>query len=104
LRPTSKECSPRVCGAVRSWSWTTSAPTRKGERIKELIEERGCELLYLPPYSPDLNPIEEAFSKIKRILRKAEVRSREALIEAMGKALDAITSQDARGFFEHCGY
>ena len=76
----------------------------KGERIKELIEERGCELLYLPPYSPDLNPIEEAFSKIKRILRKAEARSREALIEAMGKALDAITSQDARGFFEHCGY
>jgi transposase len=76
----------------------------KGERIKELIEERGCELLYLPPYSPDLNPIEEAFSKIKRILRKAEARSREALVEAMGKALDAITSQDARGFFEHCGY
>ena len=76
----------------------------KSERIKELIEERGCELLYLPPYSPDLNPIEEAFSKIKRILRKAEARSREALVEAMGKALDAITTHDARGFFEHCGY
>jgi len=86
LRPTSKECSPRVCGAVRSWSWTTSASTRKGERIKELIEERGCELLYLPPYSPDLNPIEEALSKIKRILRKAQARSREALVEAMGRA------------------
>ena len=76
----------------------------KGERIKELIEERGCKLLYLPPYSPDLNPIEEAFSKIKGILRKAEARSREALVEAMGKALDAITRRDARGFFEHCGY
>ena len=70
----------------------------KGERVRELIEERGCELLYLPPYSPDLNPIEEAFSKIKGILRKAEGRSREALIEAMGRALDAITPQDAQSF------
>jgi len=76
----------------------------KGERIKELIEERSCELLYLPPYSPDLNPIEEAFSKIKGILRLAAARSREALVEAMGRALDAVTSRDARGFFEHCGY
>jgi transposase len=76
----------------------------KGDRLRELIESAGCELLYLPPYSPDLNPIEEAFSKIKGILRKAGARSREALIEAMGRALDAITSQDARGFFEHCGY
>ena len=76
----------------------------KGDRVRELIEERGCELLYLPSYSPDLNPIEEAFSKIKGILRKAEARSREALIEAMGRALEAITSQDAEGFFRHCGY
>jgi transposase len=76
----------------------------KGERVRELIEERGCELLYLPPYSPDLNPIEEAFAKIKGILRKAEGRSREALIEAMGRALDAITPQDAQSFFRHCGY
>jgi transposase len=76
----------------------------KGERVGELVEGRGCELLYLPPYSPDLNPIEEAFSKIKGILRKAEARSRQALIEAIGRALDAITSQDAKGFFEHCGY
>ena len=50
------------------------------------------------------NPIEEAFSKIKGILRKAQARSREALIEAMGRALDAITSPSVRGFFEHCGY
>jgi len=76
----------------------------KGERIRELIEARSCELLYLPAYSPDLNPIEEAFSKIKGILRKAEARSREALIEAVGRAFDAITSWDTRGFFEHCGY
>jgi transposase len=76
----------------------------KGERIRELVEARGCQLLYLPPYSPDLSPIEEAFSKIKGILCNAQARSREALIEAMGRALDAITPQDARGFFEHCGY
>ena len=56
----------------------------KGERVRELIEHKGCELLYLPPYSPDLNPIEEAFSKVKGILRKAEARTREALVEAMG--------------------
>ena len=76
----------------------------KGERVRELVEGRGCELLYLPPYSPDLNPIEEAFSKIKSILRKAQARNREGLIEAMGRALDAITSQEAKGFFQHCGY
>jgi transposase len=76
----------------------------KGERVRELIEERGCELLYLPPYSPDLNPIEEAFSKVKRILRKAESRTREALIEAIGAAISAVKAKDARGFFEHCGY
>ena len=56
----------------------------KGERVRELIEHKGCELLYLPPYSPDSNPIEEAFSKVKGILRKAEARTREALVEAMG--------------------
>jgi transposase len=76
----------------------------KGGRVKELIEEHGCELLYLPPYSPDLNPIEEAFSKVKRIVRKAESRMREALVEAMGTAISTVTAKDARGFFEHCGY
>jgi len=76
----------------------------KGEAVRELVEARGCELLFLPPYSPDYNPIEEAFSKIKVLLRKAEARTREALIEAMGKAISAVTPQDVRGFFEHCGY
>jgi transposase len=78
--------------------------SHKGGRVKELIEERGCELLYLPPYSPDLNPIEEAFAKIKALLRKAGARTREALIEAMGRALEAVTVKDAHGFFEHRGY
>ena len=76
----------------------------KGERVRELIEGRGCELAYLPSYSPDFNPIEEAFSKIKGLIRKAEARSREALLEAIGTAISAITDQDIRGFFEHCGY
>ncbi len=76
----------------------------KRDRVRALVEARGCQLMYLPAYSPDLNPIEEAFAKVKSILRKAEARSREALIEAMGEALNAITSRDARGLFEHCGY
>jgi transposase len=76
----------------------------KGERIRELIEERGCELVYLPSYSPDLNPIEEAFSKIKGLVRKAQARTKEALIESIGSALSAVTSGDARSFFEHGGY
>ena len=76
----------------------------KGERVRELIERQGCELLYLPPYSPDFNPIEEAFAKIKSLMRKAEARSREALLEAMSTAISALSAQDARGFLEHCGY
>jgi transposase len=68
------------------------------------IEERGCEHLYLPPYSPDFNPIEQAFSKVKGILRGAEARTRESLIEAMGLALEAVSAGDARGYFGHCSY
>jgi transposase len=76
----------------------------KGERVRELIEGRGCSLLFLPPYSPDFSPIEEAFSKIKALLRKAAVRVREALVEAIGRAISAVTPEDAMGFFSHCGY
>jgi transposase len=79
-------------------------PAHKPRRVRELIERRGCELLYLPGYSPDYNPIEEAFSKIKEILRRASARTREALVEAMGRALSAVSSQDAQSFFEHAGY
>jgi transposase len=74
------------------------------KRVRELIEGKGCELLYLPPYSPELNPIEEAFSKVKRILRKIGARGKEALIKAMGRALRAVSIEDVRGFFAHCGY
>jgi transposase len=76
----------------------------RGERVRELIESRGCELIYLPPYSPDFNPIEEAFAKLKALLRKAGARSHEVLIEAMGWALSAVTERDVRNFFEHRGY
>jgi transposase len=76
----------------------------KGERVRWLIEARGCGLLYLPPYSPDLNPIEEAFSKIKGILRRAEARTHEALVRAIGAAISAITTTDVWGFFGHYGY
>jgi len=69
--------------------------SHKGPRVRELVEARGCELLYLPAYSPDLNPIEEAFSKLKALLRKAGGRTREALMEAMGRALDTVTANDA---------
>ena len=78
--------------------------SHKGPRVREMIEAAGASLLYLPPYSPDLNPIEEAFSKLKGALRRAEARSREALIEAMGVALSAVSARDARGFFAHRGY
>ena len=74
------------------------------KRIRELVEQQGCELFYLPAYSPDYNPIEEAFAKIKNLLHKAAVRSKEALLEAIGTALSAVTAADIRGFFEHAGY
>ena len=73
--------------------------------MRELIEKRGCELVFLPPYSPEFNPIEQAFSKVKGMLRGAEARTREALIEAMGRALCAARAPaDVSGFFGHCGY
>jgi transposase len=74
------------------------------KKVRDLIEERGCELLYLPSYSPDLNPIEEALSKVKHILRKIGARTKDVLIEAMGLALGAVSAQDTRGYFVSCGY
>ncbi len=77
----------------------------KGDRVRELVQERGCEVLFLPSYSsPDFSPIEEAFSKLKALLRRAQARTKEALVEAIGQALDAITPEDAKGWFTHCGY
>ena len=79
--------------------------SHKGERVKELIEGRGCQLIYLlPPYSPDFNPIEQAFSKLKSYLREASARSQQTLMELIGEALHTISVSDAEGFFKHCGY
>jgi transposase len=72
--------------------------------VRELIEERGGRLWLLPGYSPDLNPVEEAFSKIKRSLRRAKARTLDALFEATHRALGSVNEKDARGFFSHCGY
>ncbi len=83
--------------------WDNVAPHR-GERLRDLIAARGCELRFLPAYSPDLSPIELAFSKLKERLRQAEARTREALEAAISEALAAITATDARGWFRHCGY
>jgi transposase len=74
------------------------------KRIRELIEARGAEVVFVPSYSPDLNPIEQAFSKIKNILRKLGARTHEALLEAMEEALSKVTPTDAAGWFDHCGY
>ena len=76
----------------------------KPARVRELIESKDCELVYLPAYSPDFNPIEEAFGKIKGMLRQAGARTKGALVDALGEALSAISAQDARGYFEHAGY
>ncbi|HLL41284.1 MAG TPA: IS630 family transposase [Rubrobacteraceae bacterium] len=73
-------------------------------RVRDLIEASGADLVFLPSYSPDLNPIEEAFSKVKGIVRKAGARTRGTLDEAVGEALSAVTPQDAAGWFAHCGY
>jgi transposase len=74
------------------------------KRVSELVEGAGAKVLFLPPYSPDFSPIEEAFSKVKSILRRIGARTREALLEATSEALDAVSRTDARGWFEHCGY
>ena len=74
------------------------------DKVRKLIEERGAELLFLPSYSPDFNSIEEAFSKIKSIVRKAQARTREALVEAIALAISSLTLEDVGGWFAHCGY
>lgn len=73
-------------------------------RVDQLVESVGARVLRLPPYSPDFNPIENAISKMKSLLRKLARRSMEDLESAIATAMDAITPQDARGFLKHCGY
>jgi transposase len=76
----------------------------KAAGIREAIEQTGARLQYLPPYSPDLSPIERCWSKLKTALRTAKARTREALEHAIAQALATITASDARSWFHHCGY
>jgi transposase len=76
----------------------------KGRKVRELIEACGCQVLFLPAYSPDFSPIEEAFSKLKAALRRRGARTHESLQEAIAAALLTVTAADAAGWFRHCGY
>lgn len=88
-------------GQVVVWD---NLSVHKSQRARELIEARGCSLRFLPPYSPDFNPIEQAFSKLKAYLRRAGERTREQLWEAIGAGLATITTSDCQGWYRHCGY
>ena len=79
-------------------------PAHKSLRVTQAIEAAGCLLVYLPPYSPDFNPIENMWSKVKAWLRKAAARTFETVVQAVGEALLAVTTADCQGFFSHCGY
>ena len=78
--------------------------SHKRARTRELIESTGAELVFLPPYSPDLNPIEMVFSKVKHLLRSIACRTKEQLWNAMQSVLNEVTPSDAVNCFKHCGY
>ena len=79
-------------------------PAHKNDKVCEIIEAANAQLVYLPPYSPDLNPIEMAFSKLKALLRKASERTRDNLWDRIGQVLDAFTPQECANYFQHAGY
>jgi len=76
----------------------------RSQAAREAVEARGARLVFLPPYSPDLNPIERCWSKLKTALRAAKARTREALEEAIKQAIATVNESDARAWFKHCGY
>ena len=78
--------------------------SHKRARVREAIEGAGCTLLFLPPYSPDKNPIEQAFAKLKALLRKAQERTVDGLWTFLGRALDLFTAEECRNYFRRCGY
>ena len=78
--------------------------SHKNQKVRDLIESVGAEVWFLPSYSPDLNPIEKMWSKIKAILRTLKARTEKALINAIAEALESVTASDAKGWFESCGY
>lgn len=79
-------------------------PSHKVAGVRETIEAAGAKLIYLPPYSPDLNPIEMAFSKLKALLRKAAEQTIPALWDRIGELIDAFTPQECANYFKHAGY
>jgi transposase len=79
-------------------------PAHKVQGVRAAIEARGAQLFYLPPYSPDLNPIEQAFAKLKALLRSAAKRTVDALWHAIGQALDAFSPTECSNYFAHAGY
>jgi transposase len=81
-----------------------NAKAHKVAGVRERMEGAGARVLYLPPYSPDLNPLEMAWSKVKQFLRKAQARTVEALYEAIAQALQTLSPTDAKGFFKHVGF
>jgi transposase len=78
--------------------------SHKPAGVRRAVERAGCRVLYLPPYSPDLNPIEDAFSKLKRLLRAAAERAVEGLWRAIGRLLGRFPAGECRDYFRHCGY
>ena len=78
--------------------------SHKMTAVRRAVEGAGCELLFLPPYSPDLNPIENAFSKLKALLRRAAERTVDGLWSAIGRLLGCFTRRECRNYFRHCGY
>jgi transposase len=94
-----------LCPALRSGDVVVmdNLSSHKVDGVRRLIEQAGAELIYLPPYSPDLNPIEKAWAKLKQLLRTAKARTQEALDNAIAEALQLITPDNARAWFRHCG-
>lgn len=98
-----RECLTPALRAGDVVVWDNLAP-HKAQAVRETVEARHARLEPLPPYSPDLSPIEPCWSKVKQHVRSAEPRTPEALGAAAAKAFASVTAADARGWFEHCGY
>lgn len=88
-------------GQVVVWD---NLAAHKRRAVREAIEAKGCKVVFLPPYSPEFNPIEEAWSKLKALLRKTAARTVETLGAAIDEAAACLTPADAQGWFAHCGY
>src|ERR1700758_2147618 len=91
----------QLCNRAMWWSWTILS-SHKVDGVRQRIEQRQAELLYLPPYSPDLNPIEKAWSKLKQILRRLKARTAETLDQGITEALSQISSANAEAWFRLC--